>query len=179
MAILTVGSGQQFTTLTAAVAAAQPGDTIEIQAGTYTNDFPGYVNGLTIEGVGGQASFVATEQPPNGKAIIDEGGNTTLKNLSFSGVTVPDGNGAGVRYEGGTLDVEDSVFTGNQDGLLGAPDPNGSITINQSEFGGNGTTAGNTHNIYIGDVQQFTLTNSYVHDANTGHEVKSRAENNT
>ena len=38
---------------------------------------------------------------------------------------------------------------------------------------------GHTHNIYIGDIADFTLTDSYVHDANIGHEVKSRAENNT
>ena len=180
MATLTVGSsGQQFTTLTGAVAAAQPGDDVQVQAGTYTNDFPGYVNGLTIEGVGGLANFVATQQPSNGKAILDVGGNTTLKNLSFSGVAVGDGNGAGVRYEGGNLIVENSVFHDNQDGLLGNREPNGTITIDHSEFYNNGTDAGNTHNMYIGDIKQFTLTNSYVHDANVGHEVKSRAENNT
>jgi len=179
MTTLNVGPGQQFKTLTAAVAAAQVGDDIQVQAGTYTNDFPNYVNGLTIEGVGGQVNLVATQQPPNNKAILDVGGNTTLKNLSFSGVTDGDANGAGVRYEGGNLTVVNSVFSGNQDGLLGNVDPNGTITIDHSEFYGNGTNAGNTHNIYIGDIKQFTLTNSYIHDANVGHEVKSRAENNT
>lgn len=180
MAVLTVGSSdQQFTTLTAAVAAARPGDTIQVQADTHVNDFPGYVNGLTIEGVGGIANFVATHQPPNGKAIIDEGGNTTLKNLSFSGVTVPDGNGAGVRYENGNLVIENSTFTGNQDGLLGNVDPNGTITISNSEFDANGGGTGNTHNIYIGDIAQFTITDSYIHGANAGHEIKSRAESNT
>ena len=58
-------------------------------------------------------------------------------------------------------------------------DATGSITIQNSEIDHNGTSAGNTHNIYIGDVANFTLTNSYIHDANVGHEVKSRAENNT
>ncbi|MGI4847971.1 MAG: carbohydrate-binding domain-containing protein, partial [Janthinobacterium lividum] len=33
--------------------------------------------------------------------------------------------------------------------------------------------------IYIGDIESFSLTNSYIHDAVVGHEVKSRAENNT
>ncbi len=179
MATLTVGASQQFINLSAAVAAAQAGDTIDVQAGTYTNDFPGYVNGLTIEGIGGQVNLVATQSPPNGKAILDVAGNTTLKNLDFSGVTVPDGNGAGIRYEGGNLTIQNSSFHGNQDGLLGAPDLNGTIKIDHSEFYNNGTSAGNTHNMYIGDIQQFTLTNSYVHDANVGHEVKSRAENNT
>jgi len=179
MAILTVGSGQQFTTLKAAVAAAHTGDTIDVQAGTYTNDFPGYVNGLTIEGVGGQVNLVATQSPPNGKAILAVSGNTVLKNLDLSGAGVTDGNGAGVRYEGGNLTVQNCSFHDNQDGLLGATDLNGTITIDHSEFYRNGTTSGFTHNMYIGDIQQFTLTNSYVHDANVGHEIKSRAENNT
>ena len=179
MTTLTVGAGQQFSAISAAVAAAQPGDTIQIQAGTYTNDFAGYIDGLTIEGVGGQVNLVATQEPSNGKAIFDVGGNTTLKNLAFSGAADGDGNGAGVRYEGGNLTIQNCVFDNNQDGLLSNPDPNGTITIDSSEFYGNGTTAGNAHNMYIGNIKQFTITNSYIHDANTGHEIKSRAMNNT
>lgn len=179
MITLTVGSsGQQFTTLTAAVTAAQPGDTIRVQAGTYTNDFPSTISNLTIEGVGGQVNLVATEQPPNGKAILDVAGDVTLRNLTFSGVTVPDANGAGVRYESGNLTVEDCVFHDNQNGLFANPDPNGTISIQGSEFYRNGTSAGNTHNIYVLDIARFTLARSYVHDANVGHEVKSRAESN-
>jgi pectin methylesterase-like acyl-CoA thioesterase len=60
MATYTVGSGEEFSTLSAAVAAAQSdatmgnGDTILVNAGTYTNDFPEtIIASLTIEGVGG------------------------------------------------------------------------------------------------------------------------------
>ena len=178
MTTLTVGSGQQYGTIAAAVAAAASGDTINVQAGTYTNDFPGQINGLTIQGVGGIVKLVATVQPPNGKAILDVAGNTTLRNLDISGVTVSDANGAGIRYEGGNLVIQNTAIHGNQDGILGAADPAGTITIDGSEIYGNGTGTGSTHNIYIGDIATFTLTNSYIHDANTGHEVKSRAETN-
>jgi hypothetical protein len=179
MTTLTVGAGEQFTTISAAVDAAQTGDTIQVQAGTYTNDFPNYINGLTIEGVGGLVNLVATYEPPNGKAILDVGGNTTLENLTISGVTDDDGNGAGIRYENGNLVVQNCIIHDNQDGLLSSPNSTGTITINDSEFYNNGTSAGNAHNIYVGDIQQFTITNSYIHDANTGHEIKSRAENTT
>ncbi len=77
------------------------------------------------------------------------------------------------------MTLDNVVLHGNQNGILGAPDPNGSIAIENSNIYDNGTSAGNTHNIYIGDIAQFTMTGSYVHDANVGHEVKSRAENNT
>lgn len=178
MTTLTVGSGQQYATISAAAAAAKPGDTVNVQAGTYTNDFPGQINGLTIQGVGGIAKLVATVAPPNGKAILDVAGDTTLRNLDISGATVPDANGAAIRYESGNLLIQNTAIHGNQDGILGAADPSGTITVDGSEIYNNGTSAGSTHNIYIGDVATFTLTNSYIHDANTGHEVKSRAETN-
>lgn len=183
--ILIVGSGQQYATIAAAIAAAnQMGGNADIRvaAGTYTND-GGYlsdgINNVTIEGVGGIVKIVDPSYYAGGKAAIVVGGqNILLKNLDISGVSVPDGNGAGVRYDGGTLTLDNVSLHGNQDGILGAPDQSGSITIRNSNIYGNGTSAGNTHNIYIGDIATFTLTNSYVHDANVGHEVKSRAENN-
>ena len=71
MATLTVGPGEEYSTLSAAVAASQDGDVIEVNAGTYTNDFPEEIDdSITIEGVGGLASFVATEPPPNEKGIL-------------------------------------------------------------------------------------------------------------
>ena len=37
--VLTVGPGQQYSTIAAAINASQNGDTIDVQAGTYLNDF--------------------------------------------------------------------------------------------------------------------------------------------
>ena len=152
-----------------------------MQAGIYTNDFVSIFQNLTLQAVGGPVRIVATVDPPNGKAIIDEGGagiSVTINGFDISGVVVPDGNGAAIRYEGGTLTLSNDYFHGNQDGLLGAPDPNGSITIDSSEFAFNGDGSGSTHNIYVGAIASFTITNSYIHDANVGHEIKSRAANN-
>jgi hypothetical protein len=67
----------------------------------------------------------------------------------------------------------------NQEGLLGAADGSGVITIDHSEIDHNGEGSGSTHNLYIGAIGSFSLTNSYVHDAVVGHEVKSRAATNT
>ncbi|MDQ2805058.1 MAG: right-handed parallel beta-helix repeat-containing protein [Pseudomonadota bacterium] len=185
MTALTVGAGQQFMTVAAAVAVARPGDTVQIQGGTYTNDFPVAINGLAIEGVDGQVRLVATRQPPNAKAYLDVvGGNTTLRNLDISGVTVPDQVGAGVRCEGGSLTLDHVHLHGNENGLFGTyTDPSAHVTIHNSEIDHNGVQptvpgAVNSHNIYIaGAIGIFALSGSYVHDANVGHEVKSRAEN--
>jgi len=180
LAILTVGLGQQFTTIAAAVGAASPGDTIDVQAGIYTNDFVSIFKNLTLQAIGGAVRLVATVDPPNGKAIIDEGGAgvaVTINGFDISGAVVPDGNGAAIRYEGGSLTLNNDFFHNNQDGLLAASDPSGSITVNNSEFAFNGTGAGLTHNLYVNDIARLTITASYFHDANVGHEIKSRAEN--
>jgi hypothetical protein len=176
MSILTVGSGQTFATVAAAVAASHDGDVIQVQAGTYTNDFAEITTKITIEGVGGPVHLLATVPPPNGKAILVTDTDVTLSNLEFSGVQVADGNGAGVRYQGGNLVINNCYFHDNQDGLLSGADPSGSITINNSEFAHNGTGDGLTHNLYVGDVGTLTIDSSYFHDAVVGHEIKSRAE---
>src|SRR5438309_1488851 len=138
MATLTVGSGKTFSSLSSAVAAAQSGDDIQVSAGTYTDDVPRTFSNLTIEGVGGMAKFVAKHSPPNGKAQFVESGNVTLRNVEVSGVSVSSGNGAAVRYQGGNLTLDHVYFHDNQEGLLAADDPNGSITIRSSEVGNNG-----------------------------------------
>jgi hypothetical protein len=184
MATLTVGPGEEYSTLSAAVAVSQNGDVIQVQAGTYTNDFPASItDNITIEGVGGLASFVATEAPPNEKGILVIGTalsspTVTLDDLEFSGAAISEaegGNAAGVRYQAGNLTINDSFFHDNQDGLLANADATGSITITNTEFANNGTTNGLTHNIYIGAVGTFDITGSYITAANTGSEIQSRA----
>src|SRR5205085_2158591 len=101
--------------------------------------------------------------------------DVTIDHLEFAGAAVSDGNGAGIRYQGGTLTVTNSWFHDNQDGILGGPDPAGVINIDHSEFDHNGEGDGQSHNLYIGHISSFTFTNSYSHDANVGHELKSRA----
>ncbi len=182
MATLQVGTSQTYKTIAAAVAASASGDTIDVMAGTYTNDFSTISHNLTIQGVGGAVNLVATVAPPNGKAILDEGGSgvsVTISGLSLSGTKVADGNGAGIRYEGGTLTLNNDTFTGNQDGLLGAADPNGVITISNSTFNLNGAGDGYTHNIYVGAIASLTVQNSTIENALVGHDIKSRAASNT
>ena len=97
----------------------------------------------------------------------------TIENFEFSGAAVADGNGAGIRYEGGNLTLTGDYFHDNQDGLLAASDPNGSITIVSSEFANNGAGDGQTHNLYVSEVGTLTVTNSYFAGAIVGHQIKS------
>jgi hypothetical protein len=179
MATVTVAPGQS---IQAAIDAAASGDTIDVAAGTYVDQFLTIRTSITLQAVGGEVLMRETTSPPDGKAMITEGGaglNVAINGFDISGVSVPDGNGAAIRYEGGALSLSNDAFHNNQEGLLGAADPGGSIAIDNSEFSANGDGSGSTHNIYVGAIADFSLTNSYIHDAVVGHEVKSRAANNT
>src|ERR1700722_13629708 len=173
MTVLTVGAGQEFTTLAGAVAASHDGDTIQVQAGTYVNDFVTVFDQITIEGVGGMAKFVATVPPPNGKAILTIDNNVTVANLGFSGAAVADANAAGIRLEAGSLIVNGCNFTGNQMGILTDNVASISLTVLNSEFGGQATVAGSlAHQIYAGAIGSLDVENSLFLANNQGHQIK-------
>ena len=181
-ATLTVGAGEEYATIAAAVAASQDGDVLDVVAGTYTNDFAEIRTQITLTAIGGRVTMKATEDLPNEKGILITDTNIGITGFTFEGAHIPNsqgGNGAGIRYQGGSLTLTDCYFHNNQEGLLGNPDPTGAITITNSEFAHNGDTkgpnAGYTHNIYIGAIATADIESSYFHNANVGHEIKSRA----
>lgn len=180
MTILTVGTNAQFQTIHAAVAASQDGDTIYVQAGTYTNDVATINHKISIIGVGGMVKMVATKPLPNDKGFFIVNNDATIDHFEFSGAKSSAYNGAGIRYQGGTLTVTNSYFHDNENGILAIPTirGTGTVIIDHSEFAHNGHGDGQSHNMYIGPVDTFQITNSYTHDAVVGHEIKTRALNN-
>jgi MYXO-CTERM domain-containing protein len=174
----TVGPGKTYAKPCAAIAAAQDGDVIEIDAGTYSGDVCAVPrNNLTLRGVGGRAHIDAAGTASGGKGTwVISGSNTTVENIEFSGAKVPDMNGAGIRQEGNGLVVRNCYFHDNEDGILSGG--NGEILIEGSEFANNGAGDGYSHNMYIGHEKKFTLRWSYSHHAKIGHIVKSRADQN-
>jgi hypothetical protein len=182
MTTLTVGNGEQYSTIAAAVTASHTGDTINVDAGTYTNDVLNISHSLTLQAVGGTVNLVGTAQPANGKGLIDEGGagvRVAITGFDISGATVKDMNGAGIRYEGGTLTLSRVNVHDNQNGILANADANGSITIANSTFAHNGIGDGQTHNIYVGAVGSLTVKDSTITAAQVGHDIKSRAASTT
>ena len=175
MATLTVGQGQQFATIGAAVAASRDGDVLQVQAGTYTNDFATINTKITLQGVGGMVHMVGAGDIPNDKGILVTNTDVKIDHFEFSGAEGGSGNAAGIRYQAGNLTVTNSYFHDNQNGLLANPSATGTITIDNSEFAKNGSGDGYTHNLYVGDIARLTVTDSYFHEANGGHEIKSRA----
>jgi hypothetical protein len=173
-----VGPDQEYKRPSDLAKIARDGDTIEIEAGTYTNDWAiWYQNNLTFKGVGGRPHIQSTREIDNEKGIwIINGDNVTLENLEFSGARVDDTNGAGIRAQGGKLTIRDCYFHDNQFGVLSDNKGRGDITIENSEFYHQIRDGTYAHNIYIGHAARFRLTGSYIHGAVGGHQVKARAE---
>lgn len=178
--ILQVGPTRTYKTPCQAAAAARDGDTIEIDAGEYLGDVCAWTrNDLTIRGVGGMAHLRANGAAYGGKAIwVIQGDRTTVEWIEFSGCTVPDQNGAGIRQEGTGLTVRHCFFHDNEDGILAGDDSESDILIEFSEFARNGYGDGQSHNLYINHVRRLTFRFNYSHAAHQGHELKSRALEN-
>ena len=108
--------------------------------------------------------------------FIVDGTDLTVQNLEFKNTTTTSGyNAAGIRLEAASLTVRNCYFHDNDEGILTNSGISGStILIETSEFGHNGYGDGSSHNMYINPVDSFTLRYCYVHNANVGHEVKTR-----
>jgi len=189
--IIQVGPGRTYATPSQASLIASDGDVIEIDAAIYTDDISVWrQNNLTIRGVGGgRAHMMAVNtilyspgsDQQNGKGIfVTRGTNVNIENMEFSQAKLSAGDGAnasGIRLDGFNLTICNGYFHDNQNGILGGA---GEILIEYSEFDNNGLGEyGRTHNMYVSEyVDKFTLQYSYSHQANVGHNVKTRAREN-
>lgn len=179
-ATLSVGAGKTYATPCKAFAAAKDGDTIEVTAATYSGDVCTIKqNNLTIRGVNGRPKIDAAGKnaADKGTWVID-GNNTTVDNFEMYGSTVMDGNGAAFRVEGSGFTLRNSFIHDNQNGILSNSSATSDILIEYTEFGYNGAGDGQTHNLYIGHSKSLTFRYNFSHDANVGHNLKSRASTN-
>jgi hypothetical protein len=172
-------SGRGFDTLAGAVSSIGNGQaTIVIRAGTYQQCAVQEAGVIAYRAAApGQVMFDGSVC--EGKAaLVLRGRAASVDGIIFQNMAVPDGNGAGIRLEKGNLTVTRSIFRNSEQGILTAPDPAGSITINQSTFSGLGRCDRGlscAHSLYIGDYGSLTVTNSRFERGAGGHYVKSRA----
>jgi hypothetical protein len=176
-ATLQVGPERTLKTPSEAAKLARDGDTIEIDAGVYPNDYAVWdQKDLTIRGVGGMAHLESTGLIPNGKAIwIISGNHTVIENVEFSGAKVEDTNGAGIRHEGGSLTLRNTFFHHNEFSILTDADPKASLDIQSSRFWYQKRKGTFSHGMYIGALKRFTLMGSHIKGTDRGHQIKSRA----
>ena len=172
-------SGQSFATLQQAVDAIGEGrGTVSIAPGTYRQCAVQRAGEVTY--LAAQPGTVTFERETcQGKAALVLGGRAArVAGIAFRGMAVPDGNGAGIRLEGGDLTIAQSWFLDSQQGILTGDNPNGTIVIDKTTFSGLGTcenSAGCAHSIYAGDYGTVTVTRSRFEQGTGGHYLKSRA----
>jgi hypothetical protein len=181
-AVITVGQGGQLATLAEAVRQARDGDTILLASGEYRGDVAVLEQRrLTLRGIGRRPVLIADGKHAEGKAIlVVRNGDITIENLEFRGARVPDGNGAGIRFEKGKLTVRRCAFFDNENGLLTANFGDAELVIEDSVFAQAPQVPGKLHHLlYVGRIASLQVSGSRFHAGHVGHLLKSRARRTT
>lgn len=132
----------------------------------------------------GQIAFVAAEPGTavfdgvtcEGKAVLVlRGQGASVNGLTFTNLSVPDGNGAGIRLEQGNLEVSETLFLDSQSGILSHNDPDSTIRISRSTFSGLGYCGDDcAHSIYIGNYGRLIVEKARFERGTGGHYIKTR-----
>lgn len=110
-------------------------------------------------------------------ALVLRGRSTMIDGIVFQNLRVPDGNGAGIRLEGGNLTVVNSLFRNSEEGILSGDNAGGSVTIDKSTFRHLGRCDRDldcAHGVYIGRYGSLTVTRSRFDQGDGGHYLKTR-----
>ncbi len=173
-----VGPNQALTRITEALARAVDGDTIEVLPGTYRGDVAVIrQRRLRIVGLGERPVLQAEGRHAEGKAIwVVRDGDIEIQNIAFQGCRVPDGNGAGIRFERGRLRLRQCAFSDNQMGLLTGADLGSTLDIDDCLFENAPDNPGSLpHLLYVGQIGLLRLQGSALRRGRVGHLLKSRA----
>ncbi len=157
---------------------AGDGDTIEVLSGSYAGDVAViHQKRLTIIGIGQRPVIVAAGQHAEGKAIwVVRDGDVRIENIAFQGARVADGNGAGIRFERGQLQLHRCAFSDNQMGVLTGNDGASVLEVHNCEFiDAPVNPIALPHLLYAGRIKLLRVTGSRFTRGREGHLIKSRA----
>jgi hypothetical protein len=172
------GPGGQ--TLSQGLRQAAPGDTVQVHG-----DLNGEVGvieqpDITLRGVGTRRVLHAAGRHAEGKAIlVVRAQGVVVENLEFRGTRVPSGNGAGIRFESGSLHLRRCAFFDNENGLLSANRRDMQLHVDDCDFGSSPRHAGLLHHqLYVGAIGRLALSRTRFEGGYRGHLLKSRALEN-
>jgi hypothetical protein len=178
-----VGPGQAYASLQAVAASLKPGDVVHVAGDAV------YSGGIRLTKSGTASSKIRiVGVRVNGKRPVLSGGINTIEfaanHLVFEGFDVTAGSSRCVYHHGHDITIRDSVIHDcPAHGILGADSGSGSLTLEHSEVYRSGS-GDRLHQIYMATDETaypgavFRMQHCYVHDANGGNNVKSRAERN-
>jgi hypothetical protein len=177
-----VGPGKPHANLQSVAPLLGPGDLVLVHAGTY----PG---GVVLDRPGsGAQRIVVRGVPAGGVRPRISGGTNTIEvranHYVLEGLEITGGSFRCLYHHAHDVVARDLVIHGcPKHGLLGADDDSGSLTLEHSEvYDCGGSTF--DHCIYMATDEVtyprsvFRLQYSFVHSANGGNAVKSRAQRN-
>ncbi|NUP06328.1 MAG: hypothetical protein HOW73_09745 [Polyangiaceae bacterium] len=181
-----VGPDKEYASLDEVIGLLAPGDVVEVDGGaTYGGDLH-----IRPENSGTPDSKITIRGiRVNGQRPIIEGGAEYgvvlhASHFVFEGFEVTGASSACLIHKADDVTIRDVVVHDCPNhGILGTDFESGSLTIEYSEFYGNGQGE-YEHQIYIATDETmypgsvFRLQHSYVHDGNGGNNVKTRAERN-
>lgn len=181
-AVIVVGPDGRPNAFAWALREARDGDEIHLLPGRYKGAV-GVVTQrrLTLRGLGAERPvLLADGKSAEDKAIlVVREGHVRLENLEFRGARVVDGNGSGVRFEKGRLEVLRCAFFDNEHGLLTGNDRDAELEIRDSEFAHAPRVVGGlNHLLYVGTIRRLAVLGSRFHGGFEGHLLKSRAREN-
>ena len=163
---------------------AKDGDTIELLPGEYPGGWTLERRRLTLRGVlsgtGKRPLIQGGGKIGSAKALwLVRGGEVTLDNLEFRGSRSAQGEGAGVRLEGGSLRVLRSAFYDNEHGIVASHDAKATLHIEDSEFGlAPKVVGGLYHLLNVGRIQKLQVSGSRFQQGFEGQLIKTRAREN-
>ncbi|MEC7986771.1 MAG: MopE-related protein [Myxococcota bacterium] len=189
---LTVGSSGQYSTIQDAVSASSSGDTIDVQAGTYSECIIISGKSLTFSGSNVTLNGSCTDAQVyldssaslsvdgwtistsgRGFYVADATSSLTVFNLEMSGCGSSSVDGAGFYVEGGSLIIDGGSYssnTGDQGGVIRASD-GATIQIRNATFTGNlGNKGGVVYADYGSnlDLQNNTFDGNYISSTSSG-----------
>lgn len=187
----TVGPGKTYSTIRAAAQACQNGDTVTVDSGTYRNDVCTWnKSNLLVRAAPGALTrphLIANGSSENNKGVwVVTAGETTFDGFEIEGGVASTANGAAIRVDAGTsgtVTIRNCYFHDCQMEILAAPT---TLIVEycelyhstHTEVGCEAAPTCYEHCIYVNGGTNFTIRYSYLHQADTGNEIKSRADNN-
>lgn len=175
-----VGPGEQYASLEEVEDILEDGDVVEIVPGTYRQCTTFYADNIVVRPKGWpkeKEKVRFLDVTCQDKAIfVVESNRIVIEGMEFINAKVPDHNGAGIKFNGKYLEVNDSYFFNNEVGIMTGNDYESEIVVHQSVFEGNGKEPPRWgHGLYVNDAKSLKVTDSLFIKQKTGHHIKSRA----
>lgn len=178
ISVVRVGPGQFYKKPSAAAGAVKDGDTVKIDAGTYTDGcaWPCSVN---IESATDEMPVIGGYVAEGKGVFVTQGKETRLTNIKLIDGLGGNSNAAGIRHEGGSLILQSCEIYNCHNGILTGHMPDAELHVLDTHFHHMNTVGDLAHNIYAGKIARVIVQGCFFEDGQSGHFIKSLGAHTT